>query len=419
MEIKYGKLIVIDGGDGSGKATQLELLRDRLLAEGYPVEIADFPRYGQKSAGLVEEYLAGNYGQAKDVDAYKSSIFYAVDRYAASFQIKTWLKQGKVVLANRYVSANMAHQGGKISNPLERRVFFNWLDELEYKIFEIPRPDLNIILQVDPEISCQLIKQRGRKEDIHEKDLEHLKKAEEVFIEIANSFPDFRLIRCNKNGWIMEREEISWLVWPLVKNLLNSDTRRRSGFQAISNIIGNNQQILNHREKIFETPSRQPEKEEIILPEEPVVKKPEKQENGRLLVERLSEEAKLPQKAHHDDAGFDLYSSDYYSLPPYSQALVSTGIKLAIPEGFAGLIWDKSGLASQGITTMGGVIDAGYRGEIKVVVKNLSEDIFNIIPGQKIAQIIIQEISNLKLEEAIIDNETTRNDGGFGSTGKF
>ncbi len=144
---KYpGKLIVIDGTDGSGKTTQLKLLKEKLENEGYSVKETDFPQYNTKSAGLVEEYLSGKYGQADEVTPYQSSIFYAVDRFDASFKIKQWLKDGYIVLSNRYVSSSLGHQGGKIDNPLERKDFFNWLYDLEYQIFNLPKPDLSLIL---------------------------------------------------------------------------------------------------------------------------------------------------------------------------------------------------------------------------------------------------------------------------------
>jgi dTMP kinase len=107
---KAGRLIVIDGTDGSGKKTQIALLEKHLKEQGYEVEKIDFPQYGHKSAGLVEEYLNGDYGQANEVTPYQGSLFYALDRYAASFTMKKWLAEGKVVLCDRYVSANMGHQ---------------------------------------------------------------------------------------------------------------------------------------------------------------------------------------------------------------------------------------------------------------------------------------------------------------------
>jgi dUTP pyrophosphatase len=155
------------------------------------------------------------------------------------------------------------------------------------------------------------------------------------------------------------------------------------------------------------------------LPENKELSLPIPEKIMRITVERISPEAKAPQLAHAGDAGFDLYAADYYSITAYGQALVTAGIKMAIPSGYVGLVWDKSGLANEGITTMGGVIDSNYRGEIKVIVKNLSEDIFNIVPGQKIAQILIQEVKTPVIEDGLVADDTSRQANGFGSSGKF
>ncbi|MCX6794536.1 MAG: dUTP diphosphatase [Candidatus Falkowbacteria bacterium] len=417
-----GKFIVIDGTDGSGKTTQLCLLKARLEEEGYDVAIADFPQYNTKSAGLVEEYLSGKYGQAEEVNSYQASIFYAVDRYDASFKIRQWLAEGKIVLANRYTSANMGHQGGKIANPLERKVFFNWLYDLEYKIFEIPRPDLSIILHVESAVAQELAKTRaredwiGKKADIHEDNLDHLKKAELIYLEIANSFPDFKLISCTKNNAILSREEISLLIWPAVKKIIAGDIFQSRDFQAVGNIIGSNRQIVDNREIIFDNRKASEPAIKNDVNDVPVIKN---NLPAKLIIEKVSPQAKLPQKAHPGDAGYDLYANNYYSIPPYGQDLVGSGVKMVIPEGYVGLIWDKSGLAFQGIKMMGGVIDSNYRGEIKMVVKNLSEDDFNIIPGQKIAQILIQPVLDLEISEEPIIDETERQANGFGSSGQF
>lgn len=438
MNTYSGKLIVIDGTDGSGKTTQLNLLKTRLENEGYEVMVADFPQYNQKSAGLVEEYLSGKYGQADEITPYQASIFYAVDRYDASSKIRNWLQNGKIVLANRYTSANMGHQGGKIENPLERKAFFNWLYDLEYKLFNIPKPDLSLILHVEAEISQKLAHDRARtdwsgsKADIHENNLSHLQKAERVYVEIAESYPEFQLISCTKNGEILTRDEISLLVWIMVKRIIISSAGIQKDFRAIRDIISNNPQIINNRDIIFENSSsnNQSYQTETNIPFNFHTKEMTKETDitsspvvrniiPKLIVEKLYPEAKLPQKAHVGDAGFDLYSRDYYSIPPYSHELVSTGIKLAIPEGYVGLIWDKSGVAFEGIKTMGGVIDSNYRGEIKVIIKNLSEEMYNIIPGQKVAQILIQAISDIEISEEKISDKTEREADGFGSTGKF
>lgn len=416
MTVQPGKFIVIDGTDGSGKTTQLNLLKIRLEESGHVVAVADFPQYNTKSSGLIEEYLSGKYGQADDIDAYQASIFYAVDRYDASFKIRQWLAEGKIVLANRYTSANMGHQGCKISNPLERKVFFNWLYDLEYKIFEIPQPDLTIILHVEADMAQHLAQERGRADwngktvDIHEGNLNHLKKAERVYLEIAENFPDFKLIGCTRNNQILDRDEINRSLWPAVSKIVSRDFTPPRDFQAIGNIIGSNRQIVENREIIFD-------RKKNIDPEP--IQEIKINQSGHLKIERLNPQAKLPQKAHAGDAAFDLYASDYYSIAPYGQDLVATGLKMAIPVGHVGLIWDRSGLATAGITTLGGVIDSGYRGEIKVIIKNLSEEIFNITPGQKIAQILIQAITDPEIKEEKISDSTDRETGGFGSSGKF
>lgn len=427
MSDNLGKFIVIDGTDGSGKTTQFNLLVDKLKAEGFLVELADFPQYNTKSAGLVEEYLGGKYGGADDVTPYQSSIFYAVDRYDASFKIRQWLKEGKIVVANRYVSASLGHQGGKIDNPLERKVFFNWLYELEYKLFNIPKPDLSLILHVEADIAQKLAANRhredwvGKTRDIHEENLGHLKKAEQVYLEIAKTFPDFKLIKCTREGEIMSREEIHDLVWIYTNQILGGKNQKTaSGFRAISEIISGNPQIIQNKDFFFkkeEVPAYQPSVAALDIKKEEIVSVPEN--ISKIKVEKISPDAKLPTRAHTGDAGLDLYANEYYSIAPYQQALVATGIKMIIPYGYAGLIWDKSGLATSGITTLGGLIDTGYRGEVKVIVKNLSEDIFNIVPGQKIAQILIQKVELPEVEEGLIEDKTERQAGAFGSSGQF
>jgi len=429
-----GKFIVIDGTDGSGKTTQLSLLKSRLEEAGHVVALADFPQYNTKSAGPIEEYLSGKYGGADEINAYKASVFYAVDRFDASGKIRKWLSEGKIVLANRYTSANMGHQGCKIANPLERRVFFNWLTDLEYKIFEIPRPDLTIILHLDPVIAQQRIKERaredwsGKKNDIHEENIDHLKKAADVYEEIANSFSDYELVSCVKNGHILDREEINLLVWNVARRIIITDEKKAVAWQPIGHLLGANKHIVGNREIIFANTKSQTATDDNTLKDASLnqdlnlnlaTQVASETPKLQVTVERLSAEAKLPKKAHTGDAAFDIYSSDYYSILPYGQATVTTGIKLAIPAGYAGLIWDKSGLATEGITTMGGVIDSNYRGEIKVIIKNLSEDDYNIVPGQKIAQLLIQKIEEPEICEDSLKDVTERQENGFGSTGNF
>lgn len=219
---------MIDGIDGSGKSVQSELLINQLKQSGRPVEIISFPQYGQKSAGPVEEYLNGLYGTAEEVGPYRASILYAVDRFAAAPKIRAWLKEGKIVVANRYVASNMGHQGGKLADKNERSAFFAWNDNLEYEIFNIPRPDLNIILHVPAQIAQQLVDKKGEREylngakrDIHEADLSHLKNAEETYLEIAQTFPNFVLIECVENEQLLNIQSIHKKIWEVVTTKLN------------------------------------------------------------------------------------------------------------------------------------------------------------------------------------------------------
>lgn len=233
-EPQRGRFIVIDGTDGSGKATQTKMLLETLKLENYPVEMVDFPQYGTKSAGIIEEYLNGKYGQ---VSPQAASIFYAIDRFDASFKIREWLKEGKIVIANRYVTANAGHQGGKIENDFQRLKFFKWLNNLEYEVFAIPRPDLNIILHVPAEIAQSLVDKKsaddrkyaeGKKRDLHEADLQHLKNAEKVYLEIAKLFPNTKLIECVQESELLTPQVVHNQVWHLVRRIALKEFKIKS-----------------------------------------------------------------------------------------------------------------------------------------------------------------------------------------------
>ena len=137
-----------------------------------------------------------------------------------------------------------------------------------------------------------------------------------------------------------------------------------------------------------------------------------------LRVRKLIPEAVMPKYANQNDAGMDFYAAETVILPPQERKLIPTGIAMAIPPGYAGIIWDKSGIAAkQGIKTMGGVIDSGYRGEIKILVCNLSDTSYTFEKGTKVAQMLIQSVEQRKIVEVDSLEETERGEGGFGSTG--
>ena len=218
-----GSFLVIEGTDGSGKATQIKLLSDWMTARQIPFEVVDFPQYGQPSAYFVEKYLRGEYGTLEQVGAYRGSIFYALDRYEKSFDVRRWISEGKTVISNRYVSASMGHQGGKIKDPKEREKFLKWLEHLEYEIFDIPKPDLTVLLYMPPEIGQKLVDQKseraytqGKKRDIHEADLEHLIAASKVYLEIAKK-NKWKVVHCTEeNGSVRTKEDINEVIKELV-----------------------------------------------------------------------------------------------------------------------------------------------------------------------------------------------------------
>lgn len=157
-----GIFITVEGSDGSGKGTQSKLLTDRLEKMGYDIAKFDFPQYEEPSSYFLKEYLNGNYGTGKEVGPYTASLFFALDRYQASFKIREALDAGKIVITNRFTGSNMAHQGTKFANVEERRGYFIWLDNLEFQMLGIPRPDYNFVLNVPAEIAQKLVDQKGR-----------------------------------------------------------------------------------------------------------------------------------------------------------------------------------------------------------------------------------------------------------------
>ncbi len=222
-----GKFFVIEGTDGSGKGTQFTLLAEKLTREGYDVATFDFPQYDHESSYFVREYLNGNYGSADEVGPYTGSLFYALDRYHASREIKQAIEAGKIVLANRFTGSNMAHQGTKFDHAEQRRGYFIWIDNLEFEMLKIPRPTKNIVLRVPAETAQLLVDQKetrpytDKKRDLHEADLNHLKKSVEVYDDLCQLFPrDFTRIDCVRSGTLMDIDTVHSYLWNTIEPLL-------------------------------------------------------------------------------------------------------------------------------------------------------------------------------------------------------
>ena len=222
--------LVIDGGDACGKGTQVEMLVKRLEAGGYRPHMLDFPRYDLGSSYFADRYLRGHYGKVEEVGAREASIFFALDRYDAKAEIEAAQAEGRVVLANRFSSSNLAHQGSKIEDAGERQLFAEWIEELEFGILGIPRPTVTVVLDVPFEISTRLMAERARREktnpDIHEQNIRHQRVSRQIYLELCRRDPElFILISCvSEQGELLPPEEIHQLVWRTVEPYLPRET---------------------------------------------------------------------------------------------------------------------------------------------------------------------------------------------------
>lgn len=210
---RKGKLVVIDGGDGSGKGTQTELLTDYLKKQKRAVRMMDFPRYYTSFHGkMVGRFLAGEFGKLEEVNPYLASLAYALDRASAKEEMDEWLAKGGLIICNRYATSSMAHQGARL--PREKREeFINWIDELEYKVHKIPREDLVIYLSVPWQIGLELTKKKGERGytkglDIAEKDLKHRQEAEAMYLWLAKKRKNWFKIDGVVNGQLRAKEDI-------------------------------------------------------------------------------------------------------------------------------------------------------------------------------------------------------------------
>lgn len=211
-----GRLYVIEASDGSGKATQANLLYEKLLKEGEKVKLISFPDYSSDSSALVKMYLAGDFGENPDyVNIYAASTFYSVDRFA-SFK-KDWedfYNSGGIIIADRYTTSNMVHQAAKIKEVKEKDEYLDWLWDLEFNLYKLPVPDKVFFLDVKPEISQQLIKNRknkitkGSQKDIHERNKDFLKKSYKNALYVANKY-NWEKVNCNQGNNIRSIEDIS------------------------------------------------------------------------------------------------------------------------------------------------------------------------------------------------------------------
>lgn len=221
---KTGTLIVIDGADGAGKATQTKLLVERLRAEGKAVETLSFPQYEQNYFGkLLRECLVGERGDFATLDARIASTLYAADRFESRPQLVAWLESGATVILDRYVSSNMLHQGSKIhNNEAALTEFLSWNDHVEHTIFGMPRPDTILYLDVPFVVRKNLMQHDGVRGslDVVETDEAYQQAAEECSRTLLGRLNNWTPILCTEGDALKSREEIHELVYAATAQIL-------------------------------------------------------------------------------------------------------------------------------------------------------------------------------------------------------
>ncbi len=215
-----GLLIVIDGGDGSGKTTQSKMLVDYLKKNKYLVTYIHFPRYYSSFHGrTVAKFLRGEFGTIDQVSPYLASLAYALDRASMKDEMERFMQKGGIIVTDRYAPSNLAHQGSKFLNEKDRNDYLEWDYELEYKVHKIPKEKIVIYLHVPTKTAIDLASKRGeraylagKRKDIHEDSAEHLKRTEEMYMLLSNKFPHWEVIDCAYHGKLKSKEEIHKMI---------------------------------------------------------------------------------------------------------------------------------------------------------------------------------------------------------------
>lgn len=213
-----GKLIVIEGLDGSGKSTQIEFLKNKL--SGNNIHQIKLPDYDSPSCTLVKMYLGGEFGKnPDDVNAYAASAFYAVDRFANyKMKWKDFYDKGDIIISDRYTTSNAYHQATKIPKE-NRNAFFNWLEDFEYNLIAIPKPDVVIYLDMPVEISQKMMSERYKgdenKKDIHESNVDYLLKCRDAALDAADEM-GWKVIKCNDGDKPRTIEDIGNEIFDIV-----------------------------------------------------------------------------------------------------------------------------------------------------------------------------------------------------------
>lgn len=212
-----GKLIIIEGVDGSGKTTQTKLLIKKLKQHRKKVKTIHFPQHGHELFGnLVDVYLNNQFGQAADLDYRLASLLYALDRFEAKSKIETWLRQGDWVVLDRYAESNFGHQGGKITRRCQQEQVIKWLYKLDYQVLKNPKPDLVLFLDMPIKFVLQLLKNSGEKLDSHEKNKQFLINSRHAYLTACNLFNYWRPVVCVQHNQLLLPDKIHSSIYQII-----------------------------------------------------------------------------------------------------------------------------------------------------------------------------------------------------------
>jgi thymidylate synthase ThyX/thymidylate kinase len=210
IAVGAGTFIVIEGTDSSQKRMHLKQLSDRLTAEGYEVALFDFPQHDLPSSSLVENYLNGSYGTAAEIGPYTGSLFYSLNRFEVGPRIQEALSQGKVVIANQFTGSSMVYHGLQLTRPEERRGFYIWLDNIEHGMLKVPRPTVNFVLRIPPEIMGE----SGDRSTI-------LQSVTEAYDDLCELFPrDFLRVDCSRDTKLLDIDTVHEIIWQKIVPML-------------------------------------------------------------------------------------------------------------------------------------------------------------------------------------------------------
>lgn len=381
-----GKLIVLYGINNLGKTTQAKILVEKLKKEGFEAEYIKYPLYNLSPSGIIlNDYL--RLGNSYRLTPREAQIMYVINRTQYEPELTKKINSGVIIVAEDYIGTGLAWgMGADIDENFLKHINTHLLKE-----------DLAILMD------GQRFSAAIEKNHEHESNDELINKVKLTHLKLANEH-NWPIVNANN-----DIETVHADIWKHVEQLMREPKKN------LHELIKKTYPEKNIDEvNIFYLNKSDDENPAGLSDGQ---KKEEIENKFELQINKVMPDAKLPTRAHDTDAGLDLYANENRRLEQGDIATVGTGISMAIPNDCAGLIWDKSGLAGKGLKTAGGVIDSGYRGEIKIVIINLSKNVVSIEKGQKIAQMLIQKIATPTMREVKFLPETKRGQNGFGSTG--